>query len=276
MHELAWWQAIILGLVEGATEYLPVSSTGHLAVTRALLGIGEQSESARAAIDAYVIAIQLGAILAVFVLYADRVRAMVAGIAGRSVEGRRLAVAVMAAFLPAAVVGFLAGDLVKENLFGIWPTVGAWFVGGLAILILVPRLPGGASSLEALTVQRALIIGLAQVLALWPGTSRSLVTILAGLAVGLTVLAAVEFSFLLGLVTLGAATLYETLRSGPEMVEQFGLAAPVLGLAAAFVSAVLAVRWLVAFLTNRPLTVFGWYRIGIAVVVAGLAATPVL
>jgi undecaprenyl-diphosphatase len=122
--------------------------------------------------------------------------------------------------------------------------------------------------LEDLTVRDGLLIGLAQTLALWPGVSRSLVTILAALALGLAVGAAVEYSFLLGLGTLGGATVYEMATEGGSIVETFGWAAPLVGLLAAFVSAVLAVRWLVAYLEHHSLVIFAWYR----VVAAGLAA----
>ncbi|MPY95317.1 MAG: hypothetical protein GEV08_20365 [Acidimicrobiia bacterium] len=122
------------------------------------------------------------------------------------------------------------------------------------------------------TLIAALLIGLAQSLALWPGVSRSLVTLLAALLVGLSLAAAVEFSFLLGAMTLGAATVYESLGSGPELVERFGWGPPLLGLLTAFVSAALAVRWLVGYLNRHSLAVFGWYRIGIGLAVLAALA----
>lgn len=274
--ELNLADAIVLGVVEGITEYLPVSSTGHLAVTQRLLGVATEGGSDNAAADAYAIAIQLGAILAVLGLYRDRITSMARGVVGRDEEGRGIAIAVFVAFLPAAAVGLLLGDAIKAQLFGIWPIVAAWAVGGLAILVLAPRLSGGRKVLEVLTLRDAAVIGAAQILALWPGTSRSLVTILAALAIGASVRTAVEFSFLLGLLTLGAATVYESLGQGGLIIEEFGLLMPLVGVVASFASAVVAVRWLVEFLNRRPLTVFGWYRIAIAVVVGALALTPLL
>jgi undecaprenyl-diphosphatase len=265
--------AVLLGLVEGATEFLPVSSTGHLAVTQRLLGIGADSPAAQAAADSYVIVIQLGAILAVTLLYHRRLRVMAHGLIGRSADGRRLLLRLLIAFAPAAVTGALAGDLVKANLLGLGPIVTAWFLGGVAILVLAPRLSGGDTDLEHMTVAAAAAIGAAQVLALWPGTSRSLVTILAALAVGMTLRSAVEFSFLLGLLTLGAASAYELARNADVILEQLGVLPAVTGMAAAFVSAIAAVRWLVGYLQRRPLTIFGWYRIAIAILVAGVALT---
>ena len=119
----------------------------------------------------------------------------------------------------------------------------------------------------------ALIVGLAQAVAMWPGTSRSLVTILAGLFLGLSVAAAVELSFLLGLVTLGAATAYEGLKNGSVMIDAYGIGAPLVGLVAALVSAFIAVRWMVSWLQSRGLAVFGWYRIAAGIVLVVLLAS---
>ena len=130
--------------------------------------------------------------------------------------------------------------------------------------------------LEQISVRTAAIIGAAQILALWPGTSRSLVTILAALFVGLSMPAALEFSFLLGLATLTAATLFETLKNGSELIDTFGILNPLIGFAAAFVSAMLAVRWLVGYLNRHGLELFGWYRIAVGALALVLLATGVL
>jgi undecaprenyl-diphosphatase len=266
--------AVLLGLVEGLTEWLPISSTGHLTVTQELLGIeGDAANS-------YAIAIQAGAILAVLLLYRARFAAMLRGVRGQDPAGRRTLVAVIVACLPAVIVGLALEDVIKDRLFGPWPVVAAWFVGGLAILLVARRrrdlAPTAGAPLAALDWRGALLIGLAQTLALWPGVSRSLVTILAATAVGLAVPAAVEFSFLLGFVILGGATLYETLSSGSEMLAAYGLATPLLGLAVAFGSAVAAMRWMISYLNRHGLGVFGWYRIAIAAVVAGFLLTGVI
>lgn len=266
--------AILLGLVEGLTEWLPISSTGHLTVTQALLGI--EGDAA----DSYAIAIQAGAILAVLGLYRERFGAMLRGLRGDDEAGRRTLVAVLVGCLPAVMVGLALEDVIKQRLFGPWPVVVAWFVGGVVILVVARHrrdvAPEAGAPLTALQWRGALLIGLAQTLALWPGVSRSLVTILVATAIGLTVPAAVEFSFLLGFVTLGGATLYETASSGNEMVAAFGVAKPLLGLAVAFLAATVAMRWMVSYLSRRGLGIFGWYRIGVAAVVAGLLITGVL
>jgi undecaprenyl-diphosphatase len=259
--------AALLGAVEGITEDLPVSSTGHLIVAQRALGIPEGD-----AANAYAISIQGGAILAVVVLYARRIVAMLRGLAGRDPEGAHVLRSLLAAFAPAALAGVLLGDVIESALFGIWPVVAAWIAGGVLILLL----PAGflrreGAGIETLALRGALIVGACQCLALWPGTSRSLVTILGGLLAGLSLPAAVEFSFLLGLVTLTAATAYDTVRHGDAMLHSYGAGTMLIGMASAFLSAMLAIRWMVGWLTRRGLAVFGWWRLGAAAVTAALA-----
>jgi undecaprenyl-diphosphatase len=266
------FQGALLGLVEGLTEFLPVSSTGHLAVVQELLGLTATPQE-KAASDAFAICIQAGAIIAVFLVSFGRIRKMVSGVFGRDKEGLKLLGKLAVAFIPAAIVGLLLEDKIKQYLFGVWPIAAAWFVGGIFILAVLNRRPQkDGNALESLGWQSALIIGLAQVVALWPGVSRSLVTIAGGLLVGLSVSAAVEFSFLLGLVTLGAATIYEAAHRGPQIVHMFGWAAPAVGLVVAAVAAFAAVRWMVEYLRTRSLGIFGWYRIGAAAAVLLLVA----
>ena len=162
------------------------------------------------------------------------------------------------------------GDSIKARLFGPWPVVIAWAIGGAFLLWWRPR--HGTTALEQLTYRNALIIGCAQILALLPGTSRSLVTIVAALAVGLTMTAAVEFSFLLGLATLSAATALDLAKDGSTLFNDYGWRTPLLGALVAFLTAMAAVRWFVGYLRTRPLTVFGWYRLLVAIVTVGLIA----
>jgi undecaprenyl-diphosphatase len=266
------WQALILGLVEGLTEYLPVSSTGHLLVAQRLLGI-PASESA----NAYAIAIQAGAIAAVLVLYRRRVVQMARGLAGRDVEGKNLTFALLVAFMPAAVLGFALDRHIEEYLFGPWPVVIGWAVGGVLILALgnvLARKEG--VSLSSIGWRVALVIGIAQCAALWPGVSRSLATILGALFAGLSLAAAVEFSFLLGLITLGAATAYKALQSGAVMLEEYGIVALLAGFVVAWLAAVLSVKWMVAWLNRRGLGLFAWWRLGAALVVGLLLYAELL
>ena len=261
-------KAIVLGAVEGITEFLPISSTGHLLVTQRLLGLG--TGDGKLAADTYAIAIQLGAILAVVALYRQRLVQLVQGAVGRDVDGRVILVRLVIAFAPAAAIGLVFGGGIKDRLFGPWPVVAAWLVGGVFLLMWRPT--PGATTVEMLTMRSALIIGCVQILALWPGTSRSLVTIVAALAVGLSMSSAVEFSFLLGLATLSAATALDLAKDGGTLLDEYGWRTPLLGTFVAFVSAVVAVKWLVGFLRTRPLTIFGWYRIGVAALTVALIA----
>jgi undecaprenyl-diphosphatase len=272
---LSLGQAILFGLVEGLTEFLPISSTGHLLVLARVMDVG-QSGASEDAIKSYEIAIQAGAILAVLGLYRHRFATMIEGVTGRSEDGRRVLVAVVIAFVPAALVGVVLEDTIKDVLFGVGPVIAAWLVGGILILVLT-RLgalaPRGGRMLEMLTPRDAVVIGVAQVVALWPGTSRSLVTIVAALLLGYSMAAAVEFSFLLGFVTLGAATAYSVLKDGQEMIDAFGLLTPLVGLVAAFLAAAASIKWMVGYLERHDLSIFGWYRIGLAAIVAIAVAT---
>jgi undecaprenyl-diphosphatase len=265
-------KAIILGAVEGITEFLPISSTGHLLVTQRLLGLG--TGSGKAAADTYAIAIQIGAIMAVVAVSFRRLVQMANGLVGHDQVGRDLLIRLIVAFIPAALVGVVLGDTIKARLFGPWPIVAAWLVGGVFLLVWRPG--NGATALEQMTVRHAAIIGCAQILALWPGTSRSLVTIIAALALGLSMSAAVEFSFLLGLATLSAATVLDLAKDGGTLLDLYGWQTPLLGTLVAFVTALIAVRWLVAYLRTRPLTIFGWYRIAIAAITVSLLAAGVI
>jgi len=282
-------QAVILGMVEGLTEYVPVSSTGHLLLTEKILGIGEdtdqspgQRERAKEAVDAYTICIQAGAILAVLWLYFGRVKQILRGVVGMDAAGRRLLFNVAAGFFPAAFLGLLFNKVIKTYLFGPWPVVVAWLLGGLAIVAVSRRQrtqsPGErlGNRLDDLTWRMALIIGVAQCIAMWPGVSRSLVTIVGGLLVGLTMNAAVEFSFLLGVVTLGAATAYDTLQHGSLMLQTFDHFSLIVGVVLAFIAAVISVKWMVHYLSQHGLAIFGYYRVLIAAMTTFLLATQLI
>lgn len=293
-----WLQAIILGIVEGLTEYLPVSSTGHLILAQRAMGIGNDP-----AANAYVICIQAGAIVAVLGLYWRRTWSAIRGWAGKigigpgDRDGFSLGLNILVAFMPAAVIGLLFDDWIEQQLFGLWPIVAAWFIGGAAILVVshwrkrrhVERYDEQGNRIETgkqlteLTWQMALVIGFIQCIAMWPGTSRSLVTIVGGVLVGMRLAAAVEFSFLLGVVTLLAATLYKAvldsvvvvMPDGSEyekmmllaMADTYGWGTMLLGSLAAWLSAVLAVKWMVAYLNRHGMEIFGYYRIALAVAV---------
>lgn len=275
-----WLDALILGIIEGATEYLPVSSTAHLLVAQRLLGIPQDT-----AADAFAICIQGGAILAVLGLYYRRVKLIFAGIFKGDKEGRELIWQLVLAFLPAAVIGLLMKDWIHAHLFSVKTIAWAWFLGGLLILLIergkknrqkAKSAPAEASPTRdviAMSWKQALGIGLIQCVAMCPGVSRSLATILGGRLVGLGLGAAIEFSFLLGVITLGAATAYDGYKHGAEMLQVYGWLPLLVGLLSAWLSAVIAVKWMVMFLNKHSMSIFGWYRIACAAALLILIAS---
>jgi len=260
--------AALLGFVEGVTEYLPVSSTGHLILVGHFLGSeGEASKS-------FDIVIQLGAILAVVVHYrallAARAKSLLAG--GR--EGMHLFGALLLAFIPTAVAGLLFRKVIRDRLFGPLPVAIALVVGGV-LMIIVERVRAakkieGQTGLEHITPLRALIIGLGQCFSLWPGASRSMCTIVAGQLAGLSTATAAEFSFLLALPTLGAATVYELYKGRDELFASIGASQLAVGLGVSFVVAWAVVATFVRYLQRRGLEPFGYYRIAVAIAVLWL------
>lgn len=270
---MEWRQAALLGLVEGITEYLPISSTGHLILVSSLLGL-RTPENAEA-LATFEIAIQGGAILAVLGLYRHRVPQAWNGLRGRDPAGRRLLLHLALAFLPAALLGPLLDDRIEAHLFRAAPVLAALLLGGLWMIWLGRRGAGGERTIETLDTRSALLIGLFQCVAMWPGTSRSMMTVAGGVLLGLRPREAAEFSFLLGVPTLGAACAFklakDLLGDGPNLFEQLGPTAVAIGFAVAAVSAAGAVRWLVAFLGRHGLAPFGWYRLVLAVALGALA-----
>ncbi len=261
-------QAAILGVVEGLTEFLPVSSTGHLILASHAMSLTGE------AVDLFNIVIQGGALLAVVWLYRARVAELLQGFVRPHPRGRALLLRLFVAFLPAAVIGLLLHKKIEARLFGVLPVAAALFVGGILMVVVERwrrRRAGVApiDSVDALPLSAALWIGLAQCLSLWPGTSRAMVTILAALLVGCTPVAAAEFSFLLALPTLGAATLFDLARSLPMLRsgQAGGPAALLVGIAVAAVVAALAIRTFLRYLTRRGLEPFGWYRIAVGILI---------
>ena len=303
--ELSAPDAIILGIVEGVTEFLPISSTGHLIIATRLLKLESEQPlvgadgqplwykkpseknpageplTLKLAADSYTVIIQFGAIAAVALLYWSRFMAMLRGLLGRDPAGLRLLINVLMAFVPAAALGFLAHDWIDEHLFSVGAVIIAQVAGALLMFYAEhwrhKRAAGFATTspplavnppLHDLTLGGAAAIGLLQCAALWPGTSRSMMTIVGGYFVGLDPRRSAEFSFLLGFVTLTAASAYKSLKSGAAMIQVFGVPHVLLGGVVAAVTAAICVRFLVHWLTRHGLGIFAWYRLIIAAVLA--------
>jgi undecaprenyl-diphosphatase len=260
MDPLLLIKALILGIVEGLTEFLPISSTGHLILVGDLLDFNSEKGKI------FEIMIQCGAILAVVVEYRKRFRDVVLNLAA-DVNARRLAFNLAVAFVPIAVLGLLLGKSIKAHLFRPIPVALAFIAGGLIILWAErrqheTRIP----EVDRMEWKDALKIGLAQALALIPGTSRAGATIIGGLFFGLSRRAATEFSFFLAVPVLFVASVYEFIRHrtlfSTDDLGVFGV-----GFVAAFVSAFLCVRWLLRYISHHDFTLFAWYRIAFGMIV---------
>lgn len=286
--------AFVLGLVEGVTEFLPVSSTGHLILANKFLHLDSEAPltdakgnviysdkiedgkpvayTMKAATDAYAIIIQIAAIAAVAFLYWRDFLSMILGVFGKSKSGFMLARNIVVAFIPAAVIGFLFHDLIEKYLFGAMPVIAALALGALVMIFFQRKYESSFKSdkpaleLHNLTLKQSLIVGFMQCVALFPGTSRSMMTILGAYFVGLRPVEAAKFSFILGFVTLSAASVYKLLKDGQMMLEVLSTGPLVLGLVIAFISSLLAAKWLVGFLNKKGLIPFAIYRLVLAAI----------
>ncbi len=265
MDPLLLLKAAIMGVVEGLTEFLPISSTGHLILAASLLAFtGEK-------VKVFEIAIQTGAMFAVIWEYRARLAATVAGL-GRDPVARRFALNVAVAFAPAVVLGLAFGKLIKQHLFHPVPVAVAFILGGLVILWVERRQarPPVVEQIDELTPGMALRIGLVQCLALVPGTSRSGATIIGAMLLGLSRRCATEFSFFLGIPTLMGAGAYSVWK---ERAALSIADAPVfaVGLVFAFLSALVCIRWLIRWVSTHDFVPFAWYRIAFGLVVLATA-----
>jgi undecaprenyl-diphosphatase len=259
------WKAALLGLVEGATEFLPVSSTGHLILVSNWLHLVDERAKT------FDIFIQLGAILAVVWLYRSRLMHVVSAIT-RDVGSRKFVLNQVIAFLPAALIGLLAHDWIKAHLFNSAVVVVALIAGGLAILLIEHWSPRSTiHDVNQVPPTTALGIGLAQVLSLVPGTSRSGATIMGGYALGLSRVTATEFSFFLAIPVMLAATGYDLLKSRSTLLAS-DIPMFAVGLVVSFISAMFVVRALLRYVSGHSFRVFAWYRIllGVLLLITGV------
>jgi len=283
---MAWYEALLLGLVEGITEFLPVSSTGHLALASEWLGLSSDT-ARRSAIATYIILMQTFALLAIAGLYFPRLKQMARGLAGRDPAGLRLLIHLVIGSLPIVVLGPLLYGTIMKLLFRPLPVLAALFAGGVWMIWLdrrrgqAPEPAGG--EIETMNWRVALGIGLFQACSIWPGTSRAMMTIAGGTMLGMKPARATEFSFLLALPALLGASVYELAAGGGTdgipITERLTILGPgplLLGIAATVLSAAVAVSWLVRFLERHGLALFGWYRIVLAIALAALLASGTL
>ncbi|MFZ6735711.1 undecaprenyl-diphosphate phosphatase [Undibacterium sp. Ji42W] len=267
-------KVIIMGIVEGLTEFLPISSTGHLILTGSLLNFTGEKQKV------FEIVIQAGAIFAVCWEYRAKIASVVGGL-GNDPKARKFALNLIVAFLPAAVLGLLFSKKIKAVLFAPVPVALAFIIGGV-IILLVERKQAGADAhdsshariqtVDDMSLLDALKIGLAQSLALIPGTSRSGATIIGGMLFGLSRKAATEFSFFLAIPTLFGATVY-SLYKAREDLSMADLPMFSLGTVAAFISAFFCVRWLLRYISSHNFNVFAWYRIAFGIMILITAYT---
>jgi undecaprenyl-diphosphatase len=282
--------AVLLGVVEGVTEFLPISSTGHLIILTDVLGLNSDFNLSDAAgnplwyrqpsehdagqlltpglaNEAYIVVIQFGAIVAIIPICWSQFMAMWSGvILRRDPRGRRLFVNVIIAFVPAAVVGLLLHDWIDQNLF----SKGAVIVGlvaGSLLMFVADRWGKALQQQRGYTELRphgAAWIGFLQCFAMWPGVGRPMTTIVGGYLAGLPPVPAAGFSFLLGFVTLSAATIYKSYKSGPLIIEIFGWPSVIIGIAVAGITAFISVRFFIKLLLEEGLAPFAWYRLALA------------
>lgn len=261
MDLLLLFKSVIMGLVEGLTEFLPISSTGHLILTGDLLNFLDKEKR-----DVYEIFIQFGAMLAVVWEYRSKIGQTLAGakLPGRE---RNLLINVAVAFVPAAFLGFLFNKMIKASLFHPVPVALAFIIGGFVILWAEKRQHTvTVETVDDLSLMDAFKVGLAQCFALIPGTSRSGATIIGGLFLGLSRKAATEFSFFLAIPTLSAASLYSLWKMRHALVvEDIGIFA--VGFLASMISAFFAVRALLKFISTHTFIPFAWYRIAFGLLV---------
>jgi undecaprenyl-diphosphatase len=258
-------KAAVMGVVEGLTEFLPVSSTGHLILTRSLLGIPDSD-----IMTAFEVAIQPGAILAIFIVYWQLIRRTL-GTLTSNANSRRLVANVLVGFLPAAVIGFAIHKTITRYLFNGPVVAGAFIVGGFVILWVERRKQRAprVNHIDEMTTMDALKVGFCQCLGMIPGTSRSGSTIIGGLLVGLSRPVATEFSFFLAIPTLIGASVLEVFKVRHELAANWQAYLPLfaVGFVVSFLAAWVCVRWLLRYVSTHTFIPFAWYRIAFGLVV---------
>ncbi|MDH4293373.1 MAG: undecaprenyl-diphosphate phosphatase [Betaproteobacteria bacterium] len=269
MDVTPYLHAFILGVVEGLTEFLPVSSTGHLIIVGSLLNFNDEKGKV------FELVIQTGAMLAVCWEFRARFRGVLCGLT-TDVGAQRFVLNLIAAFMPAAVIGLALGGIIKSHLFHAVPVAMALIIGGFVILWAERRdRAARIDDVDMMTWRDALKVGFAQAFALFPGVSRAGATIIGGMLFGLSRRAATEFSFFLAVPTLMAAGAYDLYKSrallSADDIGLFGV-----GTVTAFVSAFVCIRWLIRYVASHDFRIFAWYRIGFGLFILLSAYTGVI
>jgi len=270
MDLLLLLKAAIMGIVEGITEFLPISSTGHLILASELMNFWTKEKS-----DLFVVAIQMGAIAAVIYEYWGKLWGAAIGLFSGEPKGRHLGVSIIAASIPIMLVGLTFGDIVKELLFNDISVAIGLIVGGLIIWWVGKKNPPKVNAVEVenISIKEAIYIGLIQVLALIPGTSRSGATIIGGMMLGVSRKAATEFSFFLGIPVIVGAGLLDLFKNYHIYETTQDWTVFFVGLIVSFVSALILIRVLVAYVSKRDFMVFAWYRIASGLLILLFALT---
>lgn len=259
-----WLAAIILGLVEGLTEFIPVSSTGHLLLTQHLLGLTDDRWGS------FIVLIQLGAILAVVALYFQRLWGVLIRLP-TDPKARHFAISIAVAFVPSLLAGAFAYDFIKQFLFESLTTICVSLVVGGFLLLAIERWAPRPRDRDAMRVSwgKSLMIGLFQCLSLVPGVSRSGATISGGLLLGLDKPAAAEFSFFLAIPTMIGAFVYDLIKNGAAIDRSFAWVIAI-GFVVSFVSGLFVIRWMLSVVTRHGFTPFAWWRIAVGIIGLGL------
>lgn len=270
-------KAVVIAIVEGLTEFIPVSSTGHMIIANDMMKFGSTEFE-----KMFEVVIQLGAILAIVVLYWNKLIGLLKSLLRREQSGLRFAKAYLIALVPAGVLGVLFENMIDQYLFRTWTVLIGLFVGAILLLVIEKKYRSKAATteVEQITGKQALKVGLFQCLCLWPGMSRSSSTIVGGWIGGLTSEIAAEFSFFLAIPIMCGASLLKLVKFqkniGFSTLTDTQTLAFVLGFFVAFLVALLCVKSFISFIQKKPMKVFAWYRIGLSILILVLALTKVI
>lgn len=264
-------QAVVLGAIQGVTEFLPVSSTGHMILANEILFKDSCTSEQKAHVDNFLICVQVGTILTLLLFYRKYVLRILRGWLGKDKLGFRLGLNVGVAFIPAGLLGFFCDGFIQKYFYTRNFIATSLCIGGIAIFLLEfyrKKRPARLDDVYQLSLRSAFVIGLFQMIALWPGFSRSLATIIGGIVVGFNLMQAINFSFLLGLLTSGVASGYKFLKGGTVFLNAIPWDTCLLGISIAFIIGIATIGIFLRYIKNNGLQIFGWYRVLIGILLS--------